>query len=836
MRCLGHKLRNLASDRKPLGIAWAATHNARLLATVRASPSREREVQTACAALAESVQAGDMAWFERVVVQLRSILDERQTEAATEMLSGTSSLSSSGPVRPVSKSSFPVAPRSASSSFGRTQQPLQNVPFKGQTLDQGVGTSIINGQSGQDVDDDQPTWMQALTLLEKAASVPRKGRVSAPPPKSGFFPAKPSSASPLSKTLTEAADLKPSVEARLKAYLDSFEKEQSKPSGTSRGIPQKTAADEEEPGWARAIRLLEAVPSIRSSSSTAKPEAAKVPDASHEHAGEDAVMSRYERLLGKTEASNRAGQDSRKNIRLRSFANMLKETERLAPGASVPVRFPSFASNAKPAQKSEGKPELKPGEVVSPFPKPPPPMVFPEDRSTVRGKVASSSNDPFEQAVGRGKLISSIPTTEHVESEEGCDDNATLRKEDFIWSEHDFNDGDKENKRVLKGFTKEFKKMAAETPEGLRNPRLLTAALDLALACVKCYELDKADAIYRRAIGECRRRGLPWDVKCIQDMATLRCKQHRQADAAELLEELATKAPPHPATFINLGTVYNQLRQYEKAESWFLQAVNLKGGAPGREDHWNLGIAKKNMGKYDEALPMLERALSEFQEHEPDHPVTIAKLHSSVGGCLHDMGRFAEAVDQYQQAYDLYVRTVGKESPLFGGAAEGLAKALMKEDRLNESFEALLASFEVQAKCDAVHPTPLFESLEMALLIHGKHSEVSLARMAPLIDAAVQNLDSRGQAEDGNAGLVMCRAAKVLFESGAQSLRPRALSLLERGMNLVRQSHESGEADLSYELMKADMLLHSLRQPLETTSVAAPLPFPRLDVSAAQSL
>ena len=29
--------------------------------------------------------------------------------------------------------------------------------------------------------------------------------------------------------------------------------------------------------------------------------------------------------------------------------------------------------------------------------------------------------------------------------------------------------------------------------------------------------LDKADAIYRRVLGECRRRGMPWDVKCLQD-------------------------------------------------------------------------------------------------------------------------------------------------------------------------------------------------------------------------------------------------------------------------------------------------------------------------------
>lgn len=38
-------------------------------------------------------------------------------------------------------------------------------------------------------------------------------------------------------------------------------------------------------------------------------------------------------------------------------------------------------------------------------------------------------------------------------------------------------------------------------------------------------------------------------MKCLQDLATLRCKQHRQADAAELLEELAQIAPPHPAAW-----------------------------------------------------------------------------------------------------------------------------------------------------------------------------------------------------------------------------------------------------------------------------------------------
>jgi len=448
-----------------------------------------------------------------------------------------------------------------------------------------------------------------------------------------------------------------------------------------------------------------------------------------------------------------------------------------------------------------------------PLQKPPLPVVTgPAGEAKKRREELS---DPAKQAVGRGKLVSSMPGP----SEEEVLDDAVLRKEDFVWSEHEFNDGEKENKRVLKDFTKKFKEMAAENPDGLRSSKLLTAALDLALACVKCYELDKADAIYRRCIGECRRRGLPWDVKCIQDMATLRCKQHRQADAAELLEELASKAPPHPATFINLGTVYNQLRQYEKAESWFLQAVNLKGGIPGREDHWNLGIAKKNQGKYDEALPMLEQALAEFQEHEPHHPVTIAKLHSSVAGCLHDMGRFAEAAGQYQQAHELYTATVGTRSPLFCSAAEGLSKALKAQGRLGEAYEALLESFEVHATCDAVHPTPLFEHLEMALEMHDKMPQISLARLRPLIDAAIDNLDARGMAEDGNAGLVMTRSGKVLDRisdgpGGAGHAR-RAAELLEQGRGLVQGAHDAGLADLRHEVLEADMLLQRIGRSLE---------------------
>lgn len=603
-------------------------------------------------------------------------------------------------------------------------------------------------------------------------------------PATGYFPAR-----------TEVPHEEAVDDVKLDAYLSSF-------------ASQEAVQEEEEPEWARVIRLLEALPVVKEK-------------------GTD-----FQRARGQANEptkpqppTNReaTGDNSRKSVRMRAYNAMLEDAERAAqaaPGASLPVRFSGLSPPPR-KKPSAAPPKEQPITTAHPPADKAPPAPAPPASSSAEVKSrnkssAASLDDPISQAVGRGNLVGSMPVSTGGETL----DDVPLRKEDFVWSEHEFNDGEEQNKKVLKQFTKEFKQMAKDTPEGLRNARLLTAALDLALACVKCYELDKADAIYRRAIGECRIRGMPWDVKCIQDMATLRCKQHRQADAAELLEELASKAPPHPATFINLGTVYNQLRQYDKAESWFLQAVNLKGGTPDRDDVWNLGICKKNMGKYDEALPMLEQALAEFQEHEPHHPVTIAKLHSSVGSCLHDMGRFGDAADQYQQAHELYTKTVGSRSPLFCGAAEGLAKALQKEKRFQESFEALLEAFEVHAKGDAVHPTPLFECLEMALAIHEQDPQVSLLRFEPLIEAGIANLESRGQAEDGNAGLVMIRGGKVLSSSRDPSLDEKAIALIERGKGLVQRSNDQGEADLSYELLQADILLQTLRN---NTTRSSPL-------------
>eukprot|EP00931_Biecheleriopsis_adriatica_P030112 TRINITY_DN1776_c0_g1_i2.p1 TRINITY_DN1776_c0_g1~~TRINITY_DN1776_c0_g1_i2.p1 ORF type:complete len:552 (-),score=125.27 TRINITY_DN1776_c0_g1_i2:28-1647(-) len=390
---------------------------------------------------------------------------------------------------------------------------------------------------------------------------------------------------------------------------------------------------------------------------------------------------------------------------------------------------------------------------------------------------------------------------------------AMLEKSELVWSEHDYMSGPQENLRILQGYEAEYARRVSYSEDGFRDPKVLAGALDLAVAYLKNYAVDKADALYSAIEPYCMERGLPWDVKWLQDCATLRCKQQRMPEGAVLLEEVAKRTPPHPATLNNLGTVYNMMRDHDKAQEYFLAAQQVAGhDEPDKDDLWNMGIAKKHLGQYDEALPMLLKALEGWQTEEPDDDVTIAKLHDTVGSCYDLMGRPEEAVEQYASARLLFGRSIGADSPLYGSACEGLTKSLLHAGRYAEAFDRLEETFLNQAQKDAIHPTPLFEYLGLALddfVDKGKMDVMELARLEGPMEIAVKNLVYRGLDQDGNAGVVFERMAQVLLrcsmaegdearQQGAARRRQVARSLLNRAAPLIEATTKSGEADLAH--------------------------------------
>jgi len=451
--------------------------------------------------------------------------------------------------------------------------------------------------------------------------------------------------------------------------------------------------------------------------------------------------------------------------------------------------------------------------------------------------IATGNQLHFDSIVIALKLM--MPPASGVERAVGPPprNDFMLTPEKLVWSELDWQSGLEENQYQLSKCEAKFARMMAIYPEGFRAPEVLAAGLDLAVAYLKNYALDKCDTIYMAMEEQCMARGLPWDVKFLQDLATLRCKQARQAEAAVLLEEVAKRTPPHEATLRNLGTVYNQLREFDKARTYFDAAAELVGEME-KEDLWNIGIVHKNKKEYDEAAPMLEKALEAWLQDDPDDDVTLAKLHDTVGSCYDEMGRHEEAIGQLERAKLLYNRSIGTESPLYGSACERLTRALVHAGHYQSGLDALIEAFENVAVKDAVHPTPLFELLGIALEempIMSDIDRMQLARLEVPIEAAVRNMHYRQLDQDANAGVLFERMARALVlcstargnaqeQEDAARRRKLARTLLVHAAPFVQSATEQGLADLTHVTMLINTELGALdaQDAAYRTALAAP--------------
>eukprot|EP00913_Durusdinium_trenchii_P014638 g13735.t1 len=205
------------------------------------------------------------------------------------------------------------------------------------------------------------------------------------------------------------------------------------------------------------------------------------------------------------------------------------------------------------------------------------------------------------------------------------------------------------------------------------------------------------------------------------------------------------------------------------------------------------------------------------------------------------MGRHEEAVEVLQKAKDgsadLYDRSIGTESPLYGSACERLSRALVHAQRHQEGLDNLIEAFTVIALQDAVHPTPLFELLGIALEEIPITKEVDvreLARLEMPIQAAVRNMRYRGLDQDGNCGVLFERMARALVlcssaggtaeeQRSAGQRRATARTLLLHARPLVEQATKEGLADLTH----ISMLIDTELQALENQDAAARLGLPQ---------
>jgi tetratricopeptide (TPR) repeat protein len=404
------------------------------------------------------------------------------------------------------------------------------------------------------------------------------------------------------------------------------------------------------------------------------------------------------------------------------------------------------------------------------------------------------------------------------------------------WTDHDFQDGEAANLEKVNEMEmflgKRFAAVAREQrlelgfedtdadgqgdalqvfqhPELLDDARNLGGALDLVGAYLKNYLIDKADLVMSHVYPRCRKRGGLWLIKALNHYSTVRMKQSRYQDALDMLKEMESLVPYDPDTsddiyvsdifdklYRNLGTVYSELGERERALYYFERAVEVKKGLETWFDLWDVGKARAILAfdKNDEAelrrcLAMVQKARVFHERDEPEDRVMLAKITHSVGEvhlALKDLG---EACREFTESYELFLETVGANNPLTGRQARAVVEALVQMREWERAKPYLWAAFECEGAADVVRARELVALLDHVVHVHQMSDDrEGLNRYRRSIPVAIGNVSQRGlkDSDPRTYGELSYKAGLVELSMGDFH---RASRSLEEAVRYLPQDH-----------------------------------------------
>ncbi len=225
------------------------------------------------------------------------------------------------------------------------------------------------------------------------------------------------------------------------------------------------------------------------------------------------------------------------------------------------------------------------------------------------------------------------------------------------------------------------------------RPDFATVHSNLANALREMGQLDLALDHFRRAV-----EIAPQDAHAQTNLGQMLLERGRAYEALPHCEAAVRLQPDIAALHHNLGNAYRELGRFVEARAAYLEAIRL---APDlAKAHAHLGLTLLREHEYADALPWLKRATElapqdptlhellgdyylereEFAQAATCYECVLslnqgdrAELRLSLGWALQELGRLAEADEQYQIAYRLEPNSAMVQNYL-GGLHEELGK------------------------------------------------------------------------------------------------------------------------------------------------------------------
>jgi tetratricopeptide (TPR) repeat protein len=201
---------------------------------------------------------------------------------------------------------------------------------------------------------------------------------------------------------------------------------------------------------------------------------------------------------------------------------------------------------------------------------------------------------------------------------------------------------------------------------------------------------------------------------------------------AQLIQSYELESEPAALLLNRIGYFLQQLGRYGEAEPLFQDALTMRKRLLG-DEHLdvalslnNLALLYDNQGRYGEAEPLFQDALTMTKRLLGDEHLYVARSLNNLASLYDKQGRYGEAEPLHQDALAMRKRLLGNEHPDVASSLNNLALLYYNQGRYGEAeplFQDALAMY--QRLLGQAHPDVAASLLNLGALRHnqGRYSE-----------------------------------------------------------------------------------------------------------------
>ena len=147
---------------------------------------------------------------------------------------------------------------------------------------------------------------------------------------------------------------------------------------------------------------------------------------------------------------------------------------------------------------------------------------------------------------------------------------------------------------------------------------------------------------------------------------------------------LGEKHPNTAGTYGNIGVVYHNLEDYDKALEFYNKALEIDKDVLGENHHDtaisynNIGVVYDELGDYDKALEFHNKALEIKKEVLGEKHASTAMSYNNIGNVYDDLGDYDKALEYHNKALEIFEEVLGESHPYTQQIIQNISEAKQK--------------------------------------------------------------------------------------------------------------------------------------------------------------